>query len=117
MFSLLGTWFMVFMGDFLQEHGPSNALESPRLGFVVLAYLVLAALLVTLYKRSNFEGGAALRGLKAGALVGLLWMLPLSLVLHGTMEYSLQIVMVDSAWAVVEEGIGGVVAALVCGDN
>ena len=113
MFLLSGLWNILIMGDFAREHGPTIMRETPYMSFIVLAYLVLATLLTVLYRASRFKGSAVAKGAKCGILAGLLWMLPSSLMLYALLEYSILPVVVDSAWAVVEVGIGGIIVGVV----
>ena len=64
----------------------------------------------------GYEGGTPLgEGMKFGAIIGLLWWLPTNLVLYGVTESPFSMVIVDSAWHVVEEALGGAALGLVCG--
>lgn len=51
--------------------------------------------------------------LRFGVIMGLLWVLPHGVVLHGV-EYGAtgKLILVDAAWHLVEQGIGGIVMAL-----
>ena len=49
------------------------------------------------------------------ALIGLIWILPFSVILHGVWNLPLTGVIVDSAWHVIEEGLVGIAIALVYG--
>ncbi len=59
--------------------------------------------------------GFPLTSTRFGAVIGLLWILPLLLVFHGVWNVPLTLVIVDAAWHVVEEGVAGVVIAFVYG--
>ncbi len=64
----------------------------------------------------GYEGGSPLReGLKFGAVIGLLWWFPTNLVFYGAFEGPFSMVLVDSAWHVVEEALAGAALGLVCG--
>ncbi len=61
------------------------------------------------------EGSPVKEGFRFGALIGLIWILPVSLIFHGVWDLPLTGVIVDSAWHVVEEGIAGIAIAFVYG--
>ena len=61
-------------------------------------------LMAYLYPKGYSEGSPVGEGLKFGILIGLIWILPLGLIL-------------DAVWHLVEEGAGGIVIGLVYGRN
>ena len=64
----------------------------------------------------GYEGGSRLsEGLKFGAIIGLLWWPPTNLVSYGVLDGLFSMVLVDSAWHVVEEALGGAALGLVYG--
>ena len=64
----------------------------------------------------GYKGGSPVKeGFRFGALIGLIWILPLSMIFHGVWNLPLTGVIVDSAWHVVEEGIAGIAIGLVYG--
>ena len=116
MFLLSGLFNVVLMADFVEKNAPPILRESPLMGFIFAAYVVLATLLVVLIRTSRFRGSPGAKGAKCGVLAGLFWMLPGQLLGHGVLEISILPLIVDSSWAVVEVGVGGFVAGLVLGD-
>jgi hypothetical protein len=114
MFLLAGLWHMVIMADLYS--GP-NSLVEPMLYFIALGYFVLALIMTYIYPKGYKGGKPVIEGLKFGILMGLLWILPLSLVLYGVMGGSGTVIIVDVIWHVVEQGIGGIVIGLVYGSQ
>jgi uncharacterized membrane protein len=116
MFALSVAWNALVMGDLAREYGPSIMRDVPMTQWVVIGYLILSLLLTVAYAQSRVSGPRVLRGLKVGVLVGLLWSLPFGLVLHGVAEYPLLLVIVNSAWALVEVGAGGIIVSVAMGE-
>ena len=114
MFLLAGLWHMVIMADLYS--GPKT-LEEPMLHFIALGYFVLALIMTYIYPKGYKGGKPVIEGLKFGILMGLLWILPLNLVLYGVMGGSGTVIIVDVIWHVVEQGIGGIVIGLVYGSQ
>ncbi len=113
MFLLAGLWHIALMIDLYNT--PSSRKE-PLMGFIALGMFILALLMAYLYPKGYSGGSPVTEGLRFGILVGLLWTLPLSLILHAVQEeYALNMVIVDAIWHMVEEGVGGVVIGLVYG--
>ena len=117
MFLLSGLWHMLIMGDFYEANGASNSLAEPNLLFIALGYFILALLMSYAYPLGYKGGKPVIEGLKFGVLMGLLWILPLGVVLFGVMESSGTLLIVDAVWHVVEQGIGGIVIGLVYGSQ
>ncbi|MCG8608210.1 hypothetical protein MJD09_24905 [bacterium] len=67
---------------------------------------------------SEYQGGSPdSEGFKFGALIGLIWILPFSLIIHGIWNVSLTAVLVDSVWHIVEEGLVGIVVGFIYGTD
>jgi len=112
MFLLGGAWHMGIMGDFYREHS-SNPNE-PILGFIILGYLVLAAIMTYVYPLGeNKKEVAWMDGLRFGVIVGLIWVTPHAIILIGAEAVAPISVVVDGLWHLVEQGIGGIVLATV----
>lgn len=114
-FLLGGLWHMLIMGDFYTTHTTAIARAEPNMLFIVLGSLVLGILMSYTYP-IGYKGGTAVKeGFRFGALIGLIWILPFSLIMHGVWNLPLVAVIVDAAWHVVEEGIVGIVVAMIYG--
>jgi phosphotransferase system glucose/maltose/N-acetylglucosamine-specific IIC component len=117
MFILSGLWYMVIMAGFYETQNAAVSREQFNFLFIVLGYIVLAALMSYMYPVGYKGGSPTKEGLRFGILIGLLVALPMNLILHGVWKVTLAGSLVDSAWHVVEKGIGGIVIALVYGTS
>jgi len=108
MFILSGLWHRVILKSFYTEHLTSTLAE-PNILFIVLGYLILAALMAYLYPL-GYKGGSPLKeGLRFGIIIGLLWYLPFNVIMIGVVGKSGTLVVVDGLWRLVEQGVGGIV--------
>ena len=108
-------WHMFLMGDFYQAQSQALAREEPNFVFLFVGPLILYFLMALVYP-IGYKGGSPVKeGFRFGALIGLIWVLPISVIDHGLYNLPLTLVIVDSSWHVVQEGIGGIVIALVYG--
>ncbi len=114
-FLLGGLWHLFLLADFYEAHTQGLAREEPNMPFVIVGYLILGFLMALVYPMGYKGGSPVKEGFRFGAVIGLIWILPLSVILHGVWNYPLTAVIVDSAWHVVEEGIAGIGIALVYG--
>jgi uncharacterized membrane protein len=115
MFILSGLWYMLIMDAFYREQVGALMREQYNFIFIVLGYLVMAFLMSYIYPIGYKGGSPAKEGLRFGVLIGLLVWLSSNLILYGAHNMTLSATLVDSGWHVVEEGIGGLVIALVYG--
>ena len=56
-------------------------------------------------------------GLRFGLVAGVCWLMPYSLVLFGVYKFPYVALPLDFAWALVEQGIGGLVIGLIYGKS
>ncbi len=117
MFSLSGLWYMVLMSGFYQAQSGGLMRDQFNFLFIVLGYVVLAFLMSLIYPVGYKGGSPAKEGLRFGVLIGLVAWLTTSLILHGVWTNPLAAALVDSVWHVAEQGIGGIVIALVYGKS
>lgn len=113
MFMLAGLYTAVLARDFIAAHVDSTLLR-PTANFPLLlaGYLMLGALMTWLYPRlSPRTGSPTWRGLRFGWMVGILWLMPYSLVLFGVYRFPYAALPLDFAWAFVEQGAGGLLLA------
>jgi hypothetical protein len=119
MFSLAGLYTSVLARDFIAAHVDSSMLRNPpNLVLVFVGYLVLALLMTVCYPRWCASGRSpAWNGFRFGMLAGIGWLMPYSLVLFGVYRFPYAALPVDFAWALVEQGLGGLAMGLVYGSN
>ncbi|MEW5979907.1 MAG: hypothetical protein AB1898_29270 [Acidobacteriota bacterium] len=117
MFGLAGIFNTFLIADLLRQNVNPVMLRTPQNRLLIgLGYLVLALLMTALYPRiARADHPVFLRGLLFGMIIGLLWMLPMSLVLHGVYNLPGMALLLDTAWALIEQGLGGVVIAVIYG--
>jgi len=113
MFVLSTVWYLFLMADFFAQHRPAIARESALIQYILLSYLILAALMTYVYQMTDKTGRPAAHGFKVGALLGLIYFFPLSLGFYAIWQTSAPAFLVDSVWHLFEQGIGGVVIALI----
>lgn len=114
-FLLGGLWHAIILADFYETHSAALARPEPNMIMVALGSLVIAVLMAYTYP-IGYKGGSAVKeGFRFGALIGLIWVLPVSLIFSGVWNYPLVAVIVDSAWHIVEQGVVGIVIALIYG--
>lgn len=114
MFVSGGLWSAVLMTSFYAGHAPTNARapEEQSMLFLLLAYALLASFMTFLFSQSFKERPPMAGGLQFGALFGVIATLPLYLILYAVWDFPLSHALVDSAWHLVEEGLGGATLAL-----
>ena len=110
-FALGSVWHLLVMGDFYAVHSAAVARAEPDLVFIILGHVVLGLLMAIAYP-IGFKGGSPVsEGFRFGALIGLIWILPWSLIIVGIWTVPFTMVAVDATWHVLEEGIAGIAVA------
>ena len=117
MFSLAGLLTGVLAKGFIASYvDPAMLRQPPDLAVTFVGYLLLASLMAWTYRR--FVPVAAqpfTSGLKLGLFFAVAWLMPYSVVLFSVYAFPYQALAVDLPWALVEQGAGGVVMALIQG--
>lgn len=111
MLILGGAWHMGIMSSFYKMYAPSTAPANPNILIIAAGYLVLGFLMVHLY--TMFENKTISTGLILGIIAGILWVTPHGIIMIAANGIPSHFILVDGLWHVVEEGIGGLVLALV----
>ena len=116
MFLLAGLWHMLIMGNFYDSHSYFPARETPTMEYIGLGYLILALLMAYIYPKGYSGGSPVKEGAIFGGFMGLLWILPFSIVLHGVfISGTKTLILVDAIWHIIEEGIGGILIGVIYG--
>ena len=117
MFSLAGFYTGVLAREFIAVHVDQALLRTPpNLVLVFFGYFVLALLMALLYGRFvRVTGSPAWTGLRFGLMAAVCWLMPYSLVLFGVYKFPYVALPLDFAWALVEQGMGGLVIGLIHG--
>lgn len=119
MFSLAGLFNGVLAREFLVNHVDQTFLRTPtNLILVAAGYFLLSIVMALLYPRLvRAAGSPAINGLLFGMGAGVCWLMPYSLVLFGVYKFPYLALPLDFAWALVEQGLGGLVIGLVYGKS
>ena len=119
MFLLSYLWHVVLMADFYQSNtGEVGAVdrETPMFFYIGLGYLSLCLVMAYIYPKGAEGDSHIMDGIKFGAIMGFLWIVPLSSVLYGaTIITSKTLVFGDGLYHIVEGAIGGALIAMVYG--
>ncbi len=115
MFVLAGLFNGLVVNQVASENvDPAMLLESPNLALIVLGYALLALLMTLIYPRVVSRPSYSTRsGFLFGMVAGIFWLLPQTLVLHGVYRFPALDLLIDPAWALLEQGIGGAIIGLV----
>lgn len=112
MWILAGLWHELVMASFYTSETHA---KHEGIGIILLAYILLGLLMAYLYPLA-YRGGQPLReGVRFGAIVGILWVLPHELAMAGAHGESISYVFKNAAWHTIEQGIGGIVIGFVYG--
>ncbi len=119
MFSLAGLYTGVLARAFIASHVDPTLLRTPpNLIHVFFGYVALALLMSGLYARLvRVTGSPAWSGLRFGMVAAVCWLMPYSLVLFGVYKFPYVALPLDFAWALLEQGIGGLVIGLIHGKS
>ena len=119
MFSLAGLYTGVLARAFIAAHVDQSLLRNPpNLILVFFGYVVLALLMSVFYRRFvRVTGSPAWSGLRFGLVAAVCWLMPYSLVLFGVYKFPYVALPLDFAWALVEQGTGGLVIGLIYGKS
>ena len=115
MFGLAGLWTGVLLRDFIAANINSTMLRTPpNLILVFFGYAVLAVLMALIYRKVvPVTASPARSGLCFGLISAVYWLMPYSLVLFGVYNFPYVVLPLDFAWALLEQGIGGLVIGLI----
>jgi hypothetical protein len=117
MFGLAGLWTGVVLRDFIAANvNPTMLRTPPNLLLVFIGYAVLAILMALIYRKFvPVTASPAWSGLQFGLASAVCWLMPYSLVLFGVYNFPYAVLPLDFAWALLEQGIGGLVIGLIYG--
>lgn len=117
MFCLAGLFTGVLARAFIAEHvAPAMLRTAPNLALTYAGYLLLGLLMAFAFRHvARPDQKPAVAGLKLGLLTGVVWLMPYSLVLFSVYNFPYAAIPLDFGWALVEQGLGGLVIGLVQG--
>ena len=114
MWLLAGLWHMVLMVEFYAMEGEA---QHEGMGIIIVAYLVLGLLMAHMYPPGYKGGRPWVEGLRFGVLIGIVWVLPHGLAMVGAHGDSISYELINGVWHMVEQGVGGVVVAIIYGPD
>lgn len=92
--------------------------SEPNILGIAVAYFVLALLMAYMYPKGTEGTNVFSNGLKFGILIGLLFELPMAIIFYSIMEgVTISMVLTESVWHVIEQGIGGIAIAYAYGTS
>lgn len=111
LFSGLGMWITGGLYHNLILPSINDAIHPHHegLGITLIAYFILALLMTYIYSISNTNVDTALKGVKLGVIIGILWVFPHGLTLAATHDTSLVYEFKNTLYHLIEQGIGGLI--------
>ena len=110
-----GLFHAVLAGNYLMSQLPSGA-TMPTPPLPLLFILPVSLIMAYLYPK-GYEGGTpATEGFRFGALIGIIMVLPLSVLFVGMFGVGVGAALIDVPWHLIEEGATGAVIALTYGN-
>jgi len=111
MWIVAGIWHNLIMANLYKNVHATHE----GLGILLVAYFILALLMSYIYPLGYKGKKPWIEGLRFGIIIGLLWVFPHGLAMAGAHGDSIIYVFKNSLWHMVEQGIGGIIIALVYG--
>ncbi len=84
------------------------------LGITLLAYIILGFLMSYFYLNSKDNIDSLWKGIKTGAIIGILWVFPHGLTMAAIHESSIGYQIKNTLYHVIEQGIGGIIVFCIC---
>ncbi len=94
---------------------PDTHAEHHGIGVALIAYFFLALCMAYLYPYYYQKKNHVFEGLLFGAIIGFLWVFPHGLALAGTHDTSILYEIKNGLYHIFEQGVGGIIVALVYG--
>jgi hypothetical protein len=79
------------------------------LGVTLIAYILLGLLMSYFYLNSKDKNDSIAKGIKIGAIIGVLWVFPHGLTMAAVHESSISYQVTNTIYHIVEQGIGGII--------
>ncbi len=83
------------------------------IGILLIAYFILAFLMVYLFEITQKKHHHIYEGLRIGIFIGILWVFPHGLAMAGAHNTSIFYEIKNTIWHIIEQGIGGIVIAVI----
>jgi uncharacterized membrane protein YvlD (DUF360 family) len=111
MWIIAGIYHNLIMANLYEETQATHE----GLGILLIAYFILALIMAYVYPLGYKGKSPALEGLRFGIIIGLLWVFPHSFAMAGAHGDSIIYVFKNSAWHLVEQGLGGIIIGMIYG--
>ena len=113
----LGMWIIGGLWHNLILPSVNSNLEAHHegIGIMLIAYFILAFLMVYLYSLVYKTNHSMVNGLKLGVLIGILWVFPHGLAMAGTHETSILYEFKNTLYHIFEQGVGGIIISAIFG--
>jgi hypothetical protein len=79
------------------------------LDVTLIAYILLGLLMSYFYLNSKDKNDSIAKGIKIGAIIGVLWVFPHGLTMAAVHESSISYQVTNTIYHIVEQGIGGII--------
>lgn len=113
----LGMWIIagLWHNSILPYFNENVQAHEKGIFLILIGYFILAFLMTYLYSNIGFTGKNIIVGLRIGVVVGILWVFPHGLVMAGAHDTSVIYEIKNTIWHMVEQGVGGIIIALIYG--
>jgi len=114
MFMLAGLYTGVIAKNFMTANVDATMIRTPpNLALIAVGYVFLGLLMTLIYPHIKGLNGSLKSGILFGMACGAMWMMPYSIVLFGVYRFPYIALPVDFVWALVEQGVGGLIVGAV----
>ena len=110
MMAVAGIWHELLLKQFYET---ATHASHEGTGVIFIAYIILGMFMAGLYPQQVSNRQDLANGFKFGAIIGLLWVFPHGLAMAGAHGDSIGYVFKNSAWHMIEQGLGGLVIAAI----
>jgi len=116
MFGLSGVYHTMLFADVF---APAEGAAAPEPNMVVigLAFVILGLMMAHMYPKGYKGGPAMSEGARFGCTIGLLWVVPLSMIMVAVGELTWTILAYDVPYHALEGAIGGIIIAKMHGGS
>ena len=113
MWIVAGIWHNLIMANLNKNvHATHDGI-----GYLLIAYFILSLIMAYIYPLGYKGKKPIFEGLRFGVIIGILWILPHGIAMVGAHGDSLLYVLKNTAWHVIEQGIGGIIVGVIYGGN
>lgn len=114
-----GMWVTAGLWHNLILPGIDSSVQAHHDGLVLMlvSYFILAFIMAYIYSLSYNGRKPVIEGLKMGVVIGILWVFPHGLTMAGAHGTSIGYEINNALYHMVEQGIGGIIIAIVLGKN